>query len=547
MSKYVCLSQAALSVALAAGMMSGSYAAEQVNLAACQTCHAQVSQFHQSGDHKKVPCTTCHSGLDKHLKAPGKDTRPVTNNDPRVCGTCHKYQMETMYKVNPEITPRDSKKNSNNIAPDPFFDRAMGYHGFTKEHDLPRSHTFMVLDQFVVDRAFGGRFVPKDGWLYLTQDKGPINAWDFLKDTQPDTNTQKPLHPWTAAAANPVCLSCKTTDLMLGWAYLGEDKPGVDFSRKSSVVDMARKANHAINCNFCHDPHSTKPRLVRDGLIDALTRTDFPTVYSQDENHTKIDVKDMGVRGFTRKVAFLEKTDSNLMCAQCHTEYNCNPGVDTKTGKPITMADPRTNLVPLVKVDKINEFYQHVNFKDFKHPITGALLTKMQHPDYETYMGSTHAKMGIQCAACHMPKVKVNGKVQTMHWATSPTHYMKETCLSCHKDKTAAQMTTVIDGMHAYYLGKMRETESRMNEMFNAFEMAQAAGVSNDVLDQARKLHDVAHSNWEWWTAVNGAWFHNPDEARASMAKAANAAIQATNLLNKAIAEKNAAKVAAAK
>ena len=30
----------------------------------------------------------------------------------------------------------------------------------------------MAIDQFIVDRAFGGRFEPKDGWLYATLDGG---------------------------------------------------------------------------------------------------------------------------------------------------------------------------------------------------------------------------------------------------------------------------------------------------------------------------------------------------------------------------------------
>ena len=137
-------------------------------------------------------------------------------------------------------------------------------------------------------------------------------------------------------------------------------------------------------------PHSAKPRIVRDGLIQALTRTDIPSLYSEDPKATKINVIDMGVRGFTRKIATMEKADSKLMCAQCHVEYNCNPGFDPKTGKAIGMNDVRTNLFPFVDVTKIDDFYAKVGFKDFKHNVTGAALTKMQHPDVETYWNSTH-------------------------------------------------------------------------------------------------------------------------------------------------------------
>ena len=533
------LVQACLALAVSLAFAPATFAAEKVDTKTCVACHANIGGFHSSGSHKDVSCTTCHTGLEKHVKAPGKETRPVTNLSPQNCGSCHQPQFESMYKINTERTPRDSKKNSNNIAPDPFYDRAMGAHGFTKEHDLPRSHAFAALDQFLVDRAFGGRFEPKEGWMYLSMGDGAFKVWDVINDKYPEDNAQKPRRAGTAAAGNPVCWTCKSTDLMLDWAYLGDKHPNAKFSRESNVVDIMRNVNHSLNCNFCHDPHSAKPRIVSHGLIQALTRTDFPTLYSEDPKRTKIEVVNAGVRGFERKIAMLEKADSKLMCAQCHVEYNCNPGIDPKTGKAIGMSDRRTNLFPFVDVTKIDEFYKHMNFKDFKHPVTGALLTKMQHPDTETYWNSTHDKAGVGCASCHMPKVKgKDGKVTTLHWTTSPRHYIKETCQSCHKDKTAEQLNRTIDGMHAYYNGKLREAESRMTDMFNAFDLALVVGVDEKTLNKARELHSVAHTNWEWWTAVNGAWFHNPQAAQASLAKAADAAQQATKLLRDAMMKK---------
>ena len=528
--------KACLAAAVALAIAPAQAATEKVNTSMCIACHSQVGDFHKSGAHKKVSCTSCHTGLTAHLKAPGKDTRPQTSFDPKTCGNCHQEQYKSTYTNNTERTGRIPKKNAEGVAPNPFFDRALGGHGFTKEHSELRSHGFMVLDQFLCDRAFGGRFVPKDGWLYLTMGSGSFDAWSAMKDIAPETNAQKPHRIGTAAAANPVCISCKSTDLMLDWAYMGDKNEKATFSRESNVVDMARKTSHALNCNFCHDPHSAKPRIVRDALIQALTRTDYPTVYSEDPNHTKIDVKDVGVRGFDRKIAFLEKADTKLMCAQCHVEYNCNPGIDTKTGAAVKMGDQRTNVFPFVGVDRIDDFYKHINFKDFKHLETGALLTKMQHPDVETFWTGKHGQAGVDCKDCHMPKVKgKNGKTFTNHWATSPTHYMKDTCLKCHKDKTEDQLKTTVRAMKAYYNGKLREAEGRMTDFFNAFDIALASGVDEATLNKARELHSVAHTNWEWWTAVNGAWFHNPDMARDSLAKASAAAMEGTKLLRDAV------------
>ena len=38
-------------------------------------------------------------------------------------------------------------------------------------------------------------------------------------------------------------------------------------------------------------------------------------------------------------------------------------------------------------------------------------------------------------------------------------------------------------------------------------------------LNKARERHYEAHINWEWWTASNGAHFHNPEEANESLNK----------------------------
>ncbi len=75
-------------------------------------------------------------------------------------------------------------------APDPAYDLLMTPHGFTKEHNSPRGHTFALLDQYVVDRAFGGRFAPKDTWRYLAG-TGDFKVNDLVVDLYPDNTDQK--------------------------------------------------------------------------------------------------------------------------------------------------------------------------------------------------------------------------------------------------------------------------------------------------------------------------------------------------------------------
>ncbi len=74
------------------------------------------------------------------------------------------------------------------------------------------------------------RFGTKEGWRYLAG-SGDINVWDVAVDQYPDNTDQKVFKPGTAAAANAVCLSCKTQDHILEWAYMGDPVPGAKWSR----------------------------------------------------------------------------------------------------------------------------------------------------------------------------------------------------------------------------------------------------------------------------------------------------------------------------
>lgn len=130
-----------------------------------------------------------------------------------------------------------------------------------------------------------------------------------MEDRFPDVKENKPLIDQAAANANPVCLNCKTQDHILDWAYMGEPNEKAKWSRKSNVVEFVKNLNYDLNCFICHDPHKAGPRIVRDALIEALTRKEEDTLW-----HKKIEVMDLGARGFTRKIALLERYDSKLIC-----------------------------------------------------------------------------------------------------------------------------------------------------------------------------------------------------------------------------------------
>lgn len=501
---------------------------KNINPETCFTCHSEVKDLWSSGKHKaKMNCTQCHS--DKGHSDDPEGIKPVTNLDPENCGKCHKNQFETFFTVNLKKPARIEKSISYERSPNPLWDKLMMGHGFTKEHNAPRSHAYMLMDHLIVDRAYGGRFQAKD-WQYVIT-KPPIKAWNVLEDKYPDTKEHKPFIPESAAAANPTCLKCKTNDSILKWKFMGEKDPKAKWDRTSNVVEYVKDLQNVISCIHCHDPHATKPRIVRDALIQSLTRKEADTLWHKDAKKTEIKVIDF--RDF-RKIAILEKYDAKLQCGQCHVEYNCNPGINLKTGEKITPADIRTNHFPFKDVFVIYEHYNNLEFRDFKHTLTGGLLFKAQHPEAEVFWNSKHDKAGVSCNNCHMPKIKdKNGKIFTSHWQTSPKNYIKETCLVCHNKWTSEQAIYTIDSIKNHIKGKMRKAEFWLSNLIDKIVDAKKSGIDDDIIKSAQEQHQKAHILWEWWTAENSDGFHNPEQARESLTKSIEESKKGIELLKK--------------
>ena len=277
-----------------------------------------------------------------------------------------------------------------------------------------------------------------------------------------------------------------------------------------------RSSLTVIGCVHCHDPHAAKPRVVRDALIQAVTAKGA-TPYGKDRQKGMLDVREF--RGF-RKIALLTAPSSTLQCAQCHVEYNCNPGLDPTTGSRIGFDDPRTNYFPWTNVFDVQKIYDDLKFRDFKHAITGAALIKVQHPETEVFWQSRHEQAGVQCADCHMPKLhRPDGTVFTSHWQTSPRHYLRETCLRCHGDWSEADAAYRINAIQDYTRGRMRKAEFWLERLIDTFEAATRAGIAEPALAAARAQHDQAHVLWEWWTAENSDGFHNPEQAREALGR----------------------------
>ncbi len=504
----------------------------------CYACHKQIAEFRKGSKHAGVNCISCHSDLAKHLANP--KNRPVTRTDQKACATCHAKQYESFFAMNWKRPAKMEKSQLTGKSPNPMWDLLMMPHGFTREHNMQRSHAFMLIDHVLVDRAFGGRFVPKDGWAFFAQ-HGDIKMWDVLMDKFEGVDAHRPFMHGTGAFANTTCVLCKSTDHILDWPYMGAPGKGAKWDRTSKPYELVKELNHPMACFACHDPHSTRPRIVRDALIEALTRPEADTLWHKDPNRTGIEVYEMGQRGFTRKIAKLAKPDTLLLCGQCHVEYIGNPGIDLATGKPAGMADPRSNHFQFVDVwHYIQHHDDNIKWREFRHGVTGAKLTKIQHPDVEAFYNSPHHKAGVTCTDCHMPKMTdtKSGAKFTSHWQTNPRNYIKETCLQCHTGWTETQAKYVMDSTKNFLSGKKRKAEFWLMHLIKKFDEARAVGVDTAVLDKAREKHWHAHVHWEWWTAEVSGGFHHIEQARESLNTSMIRSQQAIMLLDDAIRAK---------
>jgi formate-dependent nitrite reductase cytochrome c552 subunit len=98
-----------------------------------------------------------------------------------------------------------------------------------------------------------------------------------------------------------------------------------------------------------------------------------------------------------------------------------------------------------------------------------------------------------------------------------------------------------MDSLNARFQGKVRKAEFWLTRMVEKFEEARGAGVDEPVLNSVREKHYEADIHWEWWTASNGAGFHNPEAATDSLNKSMSISQEAIKILEDATAAKRTA------
>lgn len=486
----------------------------------CLACHKPVQKLHNRGKHADVNCAACHTVPADHRKAPSAKNRPETRFDHNACAQCHPNEKHDLFSTKYHM--QWAKNNERGAYT--YITDALG-----NQKDVqwrtPRYHAGVLAD--VAVNRMGGRFAYKN-----RSDEGrPVEKlWDKVYDTKPemgnDLQLAVPSLAWrpqkSVGLANlSVCMRCKSADDMLDWEYLG--KPGkAPTHRSSKALPAFKKLNYGTNCVYCHDPHSAEPRVTVDYLLDALINPEYKDNEFQKRTGTtlaKVEVIDMGVRGYTRKIGILDRYDSNLMCGQCHLSYHGVATLRNAKGEKLP-GSTYPNFATTIFSDgplAAAEWYEKRGLWTGIHPTTGTKYAAVPtHGHLETVSLSKHGLAGVGCTDCHFAKTEQGAE----HNPSLPMYKVANTCLrsDCHGAGTKFNWKTVDEAKYQISL-----IQQRVRNRVNHWQQSHAAvqryleAVKKGEIQigdaEAKNLHRAFARSLtadNWWKTDYSDGIHNP-------------------------------------
>jgi nitrite reductase (cytochrome c-552) len=134
------------------------------------------------------------------------------------------------------------------------------------------------------------------------------------------------------------------------------------------------------------------------------------------------------------------------------------------------------------------------------------------------YSSGIHAQSGVACADCHMPYVREGAVKVSDHWLRSPLTDVNRACGSCHK-QSEQELKDRITSIQDKTAALLRETEAALTDAIDAINKAEAAGASDDALQEARQLHRRGQMRWDFVFSENSTGFHSRQEAARVVAE----------------------------
>ncbi|MCL2784637.1 MAG: ammonia-forming cytochrome c nitrite reductase subunit c552 [Propionibacteriaceae bacterium] len=314
----------------------------------------------------------------------------------------------------------------------------------------------------------------------------------------------------TLRVANPrtqpgACVNCHASTVeMMESLGGGTDEAawqrGFEAFNPMHFGDATELVTDPIGCIDCHDPATMQLRISRPALINGLK------AWKASQGITNYDVN---------KDATTQEMRS-FVCAQCHVEYYFEA-----TNKNVTFpwADG-------LDIDQAYGYYDDVraetDFKgDFKSAKTGAMILKVQHPEFESWSTSVHALNGVSCADCHMAYNRVGAMKVSNHDVTTPMVNINGTCGQCHTASDQVIEERVRTIQHRFKLSRdvafdslvalIAAINEKQEEWGDDPTTTEIEGSNADILGAAMEMQRKASFYMDWAYSENSYGFHSPD------------------------------------
>ena len=264
---------------------------------------------------------------------------------------------------------------------------------------------------------------------------------------------------------------------------------------------------HPVSCIDCHNPATMAVRVTRPGFvlgIAALAESDEPTPHLP-----SIEKWRRGNRNepYDPNKDATRQEMRSYVCGQCHVEYYC--------ANKDTLEFPWSNGLKMEQLEQHWEeksFPDGSEFYDFKHGETGALIHKVQHPEFELWSQGIHARSGVSCADCHMPYQRAGAMKVSSHNVQSPLANINNACQQCHHDSEHI-LREKVETIQSRTMAHMERAAAAMTDMLDAILEAKAAGVTDEQLEPILTLQRKSMWRLDYISSENSRGFHADQEA----------------------------------
>lgn len=279
---------------------------------------------------------------------------------------------------------------------------------------------------------------------------------------------------------------------------------------------------HPVSCIDCHNPESMAVRVTRPGFvlgIAALAASDEPTPHLPSIEKWRRGDRDEPYdpnRDATRQEM------RSYVCGQCHVEYYC--------ANKDTLEFPWGNGLKMEQLEAHWDekvFPDGTPFYDYKHGETGALVHKVQHPEFELWSQGIHARSGVSCADCHMPYERDGAMKVSSHNVQSPMENVNNACQQCHNDDEST-LREKVETIQARTVAQMERAGVAMTDMLDAILEAKAAGMTESQLAPVYELQRKAMWRLDYISSENSKGFHADQEATRILGESIDYSRQAT-------------------